>query len=219
MSAGVNSQAAAIYIGSLAPPGIMGQLYENSTLERRAEERRVEEKVGQVQTPMRERSASPLCFDGLHQQKEASKPAEHHLHMHSQYCLPILQLPTEGRLASQGPEHDRMTTLLKGMMGNKWKWQRCGSQLSLSPLFNKCQPMKMDRSQALICVCSRSEPYPSYALHCPTYLISSGDGAEPGWPAPIDAYISSPNERQNGDGRINGSVLNFPQPPSSNQII
>lgn len=41
-------------------------------------------------------------------------------------------LPTEGRLASQGPDHDRMTILLKGMMGNKWKWQWCGSQLSRS---------------------------------------------------------------------------------------
>lgn len=39
------------------------------------------------------------------------------------------------------------------------------------------------------------------------------------WPAPIDAHISRPNERQNGDSRINGSVPNFPQPPSSNQII
>lgn len=39
------------------------------------------------------------------------------------------------------------------------------------------------------------------------------------WPAPIDAHISRPNERQNGDGRINGSVPNFPQPPGSNQII
>lgn len=58
-------------------------------------------------------------------------------------------LPTEGRLASQGPEHDCMTILLKGMMGNKWKWQWCGSQLSLSKLLrlNKCQWMKMDRPQ------------------------------------------------------------------------
>lgn len=38
-------------------------------------------------------------------------------------------------------------------------------------------------------------------------------------PAPIDAHISRPNKRQNGDGGINGSVPNFPQPPSSNQII
>lgn len=46
--------------------------------------------------------------------------------------LPPLPLcPTEGRLASQGPEHDRMATLLKGMMGNKWKWQWSGSGLSM----------------------------------------------------------------------------------------
>lgn len=69
------------------------------------------------------------------------------------YCLPILHLcpccPLRGRLASQGPEHDCMTVLLKGMMGNKWKWQWCGSQLSLSPRLqlNKCQWMKMDRPQ------------------------------------------------------------------------
>lgn len=37
-------------------------------------------------------SASPLCFDGLHQQKEASKPAENHLHMHSQVQPPALVL-------------------------------------------------------------------------------------------------------------------------------
>lgn len=42
---------------------------------------------------------------------------------------------------------------------------------------------------------------------------------EPCCPEPIDAHISRPNERQNGDGGINGSVPNFPQPPSSNQII
>lgn len=42
-----------------------------------------------------------------------------------------------------------MAILLRGMMGNKWKWQWCGSQLSLSPRLqlNKCQPMKMDRPQ------------------------------------------------------------------------
>ncbi|TWW56985.1 hypothetical protein D4764_08G0009720 [Takifugu flavidus] len=33
--------------------------------------------------------------------------------------------------------------------------------------------------QALIRLCSRFELYPSYALHCPTFLISSGDRAAP----------------------------------------
>lgn len=64
----------------------------------------------------------------------------------SSHSVPSALQPTEGRLASQGPEHDRMATLLKGMMGNKWKWQWSGSGLSLLllPPAHKCQWMKMD---------------------------------------------------------------------------
>ncbi|CAB1421631.1 unnamed protein product [Pleuronectes platessa] len=35
---------------------------------------------------------------------------------HSVLSVPSALQPTEGRLASQGPEHDRMASLLKGMM-------------------------------------------------------------------------------------------------------
>lgn len=45
----------------------------------------------------------------------------------SSHSVPSVLQPMEGCLASQRPEHDRMGTLLKGMMGNKRKWQWSGS--------------------------------------------------------------------------------------------
>lgn len=78
-------------------------------------------------------------------------------------------------------------------------------------------PLPPEQVQIKSCILSLNIFIETLKLRYLNYILAVLQ--EPCCPEPIDAYISRPNERQNGDGGINGSVPNFPQPPSSNQII
>lgn len=84
-------------------------------------------------------------------------------------------------------------------------------------LWRSAAPLPSEQVQIKSCILSLNIFIETLKLRYLNYILAVLQ--EPCCPEPIDAYISRPNERQNGDGGINGSVPNFPQPPSSNQII
>lgn len=92
-------------------------------------------------------------------------------------------------------------------------------QLEILPvtLRKSAAPLCSEQEQIKSCILSLNIFIETLKLRYLNYILAVLQ--EPCCPEPIDAYISRPNERQNGDGGINGSVPNFPQPPSSNQII